>query len=112
MSESSPFSAERDEELGALLRDHLTGPNAERFVARLRTEPQRTDRDDSMSILGRWAKPGIMVAGIAAVALLWLGYRTVREEPNQRVAFAPVSEVINVGPNSGELLLATVLEGR
>ncbi len=111
MSESSPFSAERDEELGALLRDHLTGPNAERFVARLRTEPQRTDRDDSMSILGRWAKPGIAVAGIAAVALLWLGYRSVSEEPSQ-LAIAPVSEVINVGPNSGELLLATMLEGR
>ena len=115
MKDATPFSAERDEALGAILRDHLTGPNPEHFLARLKTEIRSgilSRPDDSLMVLDRWAKPGILAAGIAAAFLLWFGSTGLRSETTQRLAVAPVSEVLSGGSGSGELLLATVLEGR
>lgn len=72
MTES--FDAERDRQLGDLLRHLLSADDDAGFAARVvaRLDEQTTLRDQ----LARWARPGVAAAILAAVlAGYWLGVR-------------------------------------
>ncbi|HTL04342.1 MAG TPA: hypothetical protein VL241_01230 [Gemmatimonadales bacterium] len=69
----SPFNAEHDPELGALLREQLGGPAPEQFLRRLRAAVVAAPRADQWDVLDAWSRPRVMALAIAAGLLLWLG---------------------------------------
>lgn len=106
-----PFDARPDEELGALLRAGLDGPAPEAFVARLRTAVVEAERAESWEVLAGWARPGLVAAGLAAAAVLWV-VLTRDVGPPLGPQGAPVQELIAGQPATGEVLISAVLEGR
>lgn len=112
MSEAPmPFEARPDEELGALLRQHLGGSDEAAFVARLRHAVVRADRAESWEVLAGWARPGLVAAGLAAAAIMWV-VLTRDIGPPLGPDAVPASELIAGQPASGEILISAVLEGR
>lgn len=112
MSEApTPFDARPDEELGALLRLHLDGSDPERFVARLRTSLREADRAESWNVLARWSRPGLVAAGLAAAAVIWMVFTREFQSPVGPES-VPARELIAGQPASGEILISAVLEGR
>jgi len=105
------FDGRPDEELGALLRAQLEGPEPAQFVARLRAAVVQADRAESWEVLAGWARPGLVAAGLAAAMLLWavLTQDTVRPPGPGGVS---VQELIAGQPASGEVLISAVLEDR
>jgi len=105
------FDGQPDEELGALLRAHLDGPEPERFVARLRGAVVHADRAESWEVLAGWARPGLVAAGLAAAMLLWV---VLTRDLGQPVGpgGVPVTELFAGQAASGEILMSAVLEGR
>lgn len=105
----TPFDAAPDAELGAILRTHLEGPAPEAFTARMRGAVIQADRAESVEILSRWARPGLVAAGLAAAMLLWVLVSRDDAAPTR----TPAAHELIVGqPASSEVLMATVLEGR
>lgn len=80
MSSQSPFDARPDPELGAALRDALSGPHAGAFVtrvmARVRQQRQRGWEDE----LTRWFWQGLVAASLAAVLAGWGWSRLATQE--------------------------------
>jgi hypothetical protein len=78
MTTNSPFDHEPDREIGQLLREALTMGDEHEFVQRVETHAGRlfgqVPNGQWWSILGNWARPGVVAAaGLAAAALLWTG---------------------------------------
>jgi hypothetical protein len=69
----SPFDDRRDEELGRVLRERLTGPAPEALLHRLRFAVAGAPRGSEWDVLADWARPRVMAFAIAAGLLLWLG---------------------------------------
>jgi hypothetical protein len=106
-----PFDAQPDEELGALLRAGLDGPAPEAFTARLRAAVVEAERAESWEILAGWARPGLVAAGLAAAAVLWV-VLTREVGPTVGTPAVPVQELIAGQPASSEVLISAVLGGR
>lgn len=105
------FDARPDEALGVLLRQELDGPAPGQFVARLRAAVAEADRIESWEVLAGWARPGLVAAGLAAAAVVWMALtRDIGEPVAPRGV--PVSELIAGQAPSGEILISAVLEGR
>ncbi len=112
MSETQlPFDAQPDEELGGLLRAGLDGPAPEAFTARLRSAVVEAERAESWEVLAGWARPGLVAAGLAAAAVLWV-VLTRDVGPPMGAQGVPVRELIAGQPATGEVLISAVLEGR
>lgn len=112
MSESQlPFDAQPDEELGALLRQHLGAGDDPRFIARLRDAVLQADRAESWEVLAGWARPWLLAAGLAAAAVMWM-VMTRDGRASLGPELVPVRELIAGQPPSGEILISAVLEGR
>ncbi|MDZ4673430.1 MAG: hypothetical protein SGI84_03185 [Gemmatimonadota bacterium] len=105
------FDAQPDEELGALLRQHLGGADEAAFVARLRHAVEQADRAESWEVLAGWARPGLVAAGLAAAAIMWV-VLTRDIGPPSGPDVVPGRELIAGQPASGEILISAVLEGR
>lgn len=105
-----PFEAQPDEELGALLRAGLEGPEPARFVARLRGAVAEAERQESWEVLAGWARPGVVAAGLAAAAVLWV-LITRDVGPPLGPDGLPAQELFAAQP-TGEVLISAVLEGR
>lgn len=105
-----PFDAQPDDELGALLRAALDGPASGVFAARLRGAVVRAERAESWEVLARWARPGLVAAGLAAAMLLWV---VLTRDVGPPLGFpdAPTQELI-AGQPSGEILISAVLGDR
>ena len=113
MSESPmPFDARPDEELGGLLRVHLEGSDGAAFVARLRAAVLQADRAESWEVLAGWARPGLVAAGLAAAAVMWMVLTRDIGPPAGGLDVVPASELIAGQPASGEILISAVLQGR
>lgn len=111
MSETpTPFDARPDEELGALLRQHLSGDDPAQFVARLRLAVAQADRAESWEVLAGWARPGLVAAGLAAAALIWMVLTRDVGAP-MGAGGVPVQELIAGQPASGEVLISAVMGG-
>ncbi len=112
MSETQlPFDAQPDEELGVLLRTGLDGPAPEAFAARLRGAVVEAERAESWEVLAGWARPGLVAAGLAAAAVLWVVLTRDMGTPIWSQA-VPVQELIAGQPATGEVLISAVMEGR
>ena len=77
---TSPFDHKADHEIGDPLREALTMRNEAAFVRRVKASAEVLFGDlpqgQWWSVLGGWARPGLVAAaGLAAAALLWTGTR-------------------------------------
>jgi hypothetical protein len=113
----SPFDHQRDEELGRLLREQLTGPRPEAFLLRLRLAVAGAPaaRRGQWDLLEQWARPRVLALAIAAGLLLWLGawFSTSRTavEPGVMVASLPAHSVVNPQPPRTDEIMGALLEG-
>lgn len=105
--------AERDPELGRLLRDAMAGPNPGRFLARLShalgSLPERRSQWD---VLAGWSRPSVLVVAAAAGFLLglavWQGWRERMVTPAASVSAA----MLEPTQRTDTPILYAVLEGR
>lgn len=106
------FDSLPDAELGALLRAELSATDHDGFQRRIMAALAADSRDRSWEILARWARPGLVAAGLAAAVLLGIVLGKAMLTPVES-GLAPVQELIAGQPSpSGEILLSAVLEGR
>lgn len=97
----SPFDHGQDEELGRMLREHLTGPAPEAFLRRLKVAVVGAERGDQWDILSDWARPRVMAMAVAAGFLLWLG-----------AWFAGAVQPVDAGVKVASLPAHTVITGQ
>lgn len=65
MSDLSPFDHRPDAELSEWLREALSAPDDQAFVARVMARvPARIIRESSWDILGEWSRPGLAAAAV------------------------------------------------
>jgi len=107
-----PFSADRDTELGSLLRDHLEPRDHAGFVRRVLAGLDQAD--SSWDVLSRWARPGMAAAaalmlGAATWFLLQGGTEPVTMVDALRPGDAPAPLFSSAEPDN-ELVLEVVLE--
>jgi hypothetical protein len=112
----SPFDHQRDEELGRLLREQLSGPRPEAFLQRLRLAVAGAEQPGEWDVLADWARPRRIALAIAAGLLLWLGawfteHRSV-VEPGVMVASLPSHKLVNPQPPAVDEIMDALLGGR
>ena len=110
----SPFENQRDEELGRVLREQLTGPAPEAFLRRIRLAVAGAERDNQWDVLAGWARPRIIALAIAAGLLLWLGawFEGNRTAPGAGVMVAslPSHTVVSSQPPAVDEIMAALRE--
>ena len=110
----SPFDHQRDEELGRVLREQLTGPAPEAFLRRLRLAVAGAERGDQWDVLAGWARPRRIALAIAAGLLLWLGawFEGRRSVPDAGVMVAslPSHTVVSSQPPAVDEIMAALRE--
>ena len=117
MSSPSSFDSQPDAELGRLLREHLTGPEPDRFLARMGQVLARLPaaRDSQWEVLARWATPGVLAAALLAGLLLglelWQGLRTA-DPAQSELAAVPALPLQVPQRADGSVVYYTVLEAR
>jgi len=96
----SPFDHQRDEELGRLLREQLSGSRPEAFLERMR-----------LAVTG----PRVMALAVAAGLLLWLGAwfsaNQTTSEPGVTVASLPSHKLVNPQPPDVDEIMGVLLAG-
>jgi hypothetical protein len=83
---SSPFDNRRDERLGRLLKETLSGSDDAAFVRRVMAgvDLEGVAGAQPWEVLSGWARPGLAAAiGIAAGVVLWLS--AMSEQPSSTV---------------------------
>lgn len=112
----SPFDHQRDEELGRLLREQLSGPRPEAFLQRLRLAVAGAERPGQWDVLADWARPRRIALAIAAGLLLWLGAWFTEHrsavEPGVMVASLPSHKLVNPQPPAVDEIMDALLGGR
>ncbi|MEO8448261.1 MAG: hypothetical protein ABI647_00635 [Gemmatimonadota bacterium] len=115
MREKSSFSTEPDADLGALLREALTGPAPDAFMARLEAAVRGVSAErDQWDTLARWARPRVALAAAAAAFLLGLGVWRHWSKPGpepESVALA-AAEPQGTVASPGVIWQTVLLEGR
>ncbi len=109
----NPFTSERDEHLGAMLREHYEGADPQRFIRQVLAGIRATDT--SWDVLSRWARPS--VAAVLAFLMgmtVWLALKGSPDRPATladavRPGNAPERLFSSVQPDN-ELVLEVVLE--
>jgi hypothetical protein len=102
MSDMSPFSASRDDELGAALREALAPHHDAAFATRVRarlTGRQRAWEDE----LARWFWQGLVAA---SVLVAFAGYAITRSATTQQTDASVAIELLNGATPGAEVLLA------
>jgi len=69
MTDLSEFTTGRDEELGSLLRAHLSAPDDAAFAARMRIEAIATADETPWRAVARWTLPGLAAAAVILAVL-------------------------------------------
>jgi len=110
----SQFNHERDDELGRMLREQLTGPAPEAFLHRMRSAVAGVPRANEWDVLGDWARPRVMALAIAAGLLLWLGAwfegSQPAVDPGQMVASLPTHAVVSAQPPAVDEIMSALRE--
>ncbi|HEY9382158.1 MAG TPA: hypothetical protein VIP80_01475 [Gemmatimonadales bacterium] len=110
----SPFEHERDEELGRVLREQLTGAAPEAFLHRMRSAVAAAPRATEWDVLADWARPRVMALAIAAGLLLWLGAwfegTQAPVDPSLMVASLPTHAVVSAQPPAVDEIMAALRE--
>jgi hypothetical protein len=109
MTQIHDFDARRDEELGALLRSHLSGGDTAGFAAQVLERLPLAGNVTAWEILAGWARPGLAAALLLATLTgFWM---VARQNTSGGVEVLAV-EGLDGGPNAGgDGLLAAVLAG-
>ena len=102
---------ERDEELGALLRNHLSAPSDAGFAAAVMERLRGDQVESSWDVLARWAPLGMAAAALLGLATgLWLGLD--RRDPRTATAATSVVEWFSSAePVTNDFLLTAVITG-
>jgi len=110
----SPFDVRPDAALGDLLRKHLTGSDVSLFRERMLRVLAEANPATPWDQLARWARPGLMAAGLAAAALGWLAVRSLDRAvvPEGEGGAVSVQVIVAGQQTAGDLLIAAVMEGR
>ena len=110
----SPFDHQRDEELGRLLREQLSGSRPEAFLERMRLAVTGQP-SGQWEVLAGWARPRVMALAVAAGLLLWLGARFSESqpaaEPGVTVASLPAHKLVNPQPPDVDEIMGVLLAG-
>jgi hypothetical protein len=85
MTELSEFTSGRDEELGALLRAHLSAPDDVVFAARMRVAAVAAANETAWRSVARWTLPGFAAAAVV-LAVLGATLGGATPEPAARTA--------------------------
>jgi hypothetical protein len=114
---TSPWQTGPDGELGRRLRDELDGPDPSAYLGRLREFLLALpERDTEWDVLAHWARPGVVVAAMAASFLLGFalltGWRDHAGPAPETAAGMPAAALI--APTAAEPgpITFAVLEGR
>ncbi|MCU0620467.1 MAG: hypothetical protein MUC69_03055 [Gemmatimonadales bacterium] len=99
---------ERDDPLGALLREALAGADDAAFAVRVRAALEREPRDGTWEVLARWLRPGLAAAGLLA---LLGGAALLARVANQRPP-STAQLLVADDPGARDVVLADLLEGR
>ena len=107
------FDHQRDDQLGAMLRDHLEAADHAGFVRQVLVGIQSTD--SSWDVLSRWARPGIAaaIAFLTGVSL-WFALNT-SATPDATLADAlqpenAPTDLLSSAQPDNDLVLQVVLE--
>lgn len=110
----SPFDNQRDEELGRLLREQLTGPAPELFLGRMRVAVAAAERPSEWDVLADWARPRMMAFALAAALLLWIGAWFAGSrgaaDPGVMVASLPAHTVVSPQSPAVDEIMAALRE--
>ena len=103
MSEMSPFSASRDEELGGMLREALAPHHDAAFATRVRA--RLTSRSAGWEDeLARWFWQGLAAA---SVAMVMAGYAFTRDATPQQTDASVAIELLDGSSPGVEVILAS-----
>ncbi len=108
----SPFDVRPDAALGDLLRKHLTGSDVSLFRERMLRALADAHPATPWDQLARWARPGLIAAGLAAAVLGWLAVRSLDRAVVPDGGAVSVQVVVAGEQTAGDLLIAAVAEGR
>lgn len=110
----SPFENQQDEALGRRLREHLTGPEPEAFLGRMRLAVAGAERPSQWDVLAGWSRPRVMAFALAAALLLWLGawFEGTRStaDPGVTMATLPTQSVVSPQPPAVDEIMAALRE--
>ncbi|MGQ0702269.1 MAG: hypothetical protein ACT4PM_03955 [Gemmatimonadales bacterium] len=113
---TSPFDNQPDEVLGRMLREQLTGPRPEVFLARLRQAVAAAGPGSQWDVLAAWSRPRVMAAAIAAALLLWLGSwlatGSARQETAELVPSLPAQAVLSAQSPPVDEIMSALMERR
>lgn len=114
MNDVNEFEQVPDDQLGALLRAHLTAGDDRAFaaavMARVRHEP--TPRASSWDILAQWAPRGLAVAALLALAVgLGIFAAPSRTADPGTPTGAPAEILTTLEPLSTDQVIMVVFEG-
>lgn len=117
MRSNSPFSRGPDDELGRLLGAELAGPDAEAYLGRLRQYlAGLPERDSQWEVLARWARPGVLVAAMAAGFLLGVAllnsWHAHRKSGTLAASGMPAAALMAPTATEPGTITFAVLEGR
>jgi hypothetical protein len=115
MSDRWPFDWEPDADMGRALREQLTGPHPDAFLARLRVQLAALieERENQWEVLAHWARPGVLAAAVAAAFLLGATlWRHWADRERQAGTSIPVAAVEAAQPVGQALVWNSVLEER
>ncbi|MFI5234600.1 MAG: hypothetical protein ACHQXA_02725 [Gemmatimonadales bacterium] len=102
----NPFDAERDEALGVLLREMLSGADDAAFAARVRAALP-VAQAGAWDILARWSRPGLAAAAVIALAA---GFWFTRGAPAG--GGTPVEAFATADQSPSDVLLSMSVEDR
>ncbi len=109
MTDHADFHSGRDEELGALLRNHLTSGDSADFARRVMERLPLGGNVSPWEILAGWARPGLAAALLLATLTgFWL---VARQEATQGIEVLAVEGLDGGRTVGGDDLLAAVLAG-
>ncbi len=69
MTDLTDFSADRDGQLGALLRAHLSAPDDAAFAGRMRAVAVEAAEESAWRSVARWTLPGLAAAAVLLAIL-------------------------------------------
>ncbi len=85
MTDMQDFTAGRDDELGALLRAHLSAPDDAAFAGRMRSVAVAAAEEGEWRSVARWALPGLAAAAVV-LAVLGAAFGGIGGQPGSRTA--------------------------
>ncbi|MDZ4865232.1 MAG: hypothetical protein SGJ01_17565 [Gemmatimonadota bacterium] len=107
MTQVNDFGPDRDDELGNLLREHLSGADTAGFTARVLERIPAGSNSTAWEILAGWARPGLAAALLLATLTgFWL---VARQNASSGVEVLAVDGLETGQTVAGDGLLAAVL---